>query len=141
MEGESVPMRQEAPRSMEEVFSWLPEEGLETLGACFDLTEERIPAGETRSSDGRIGCLLSGRGRLRTERGETALASVCLLGITVTDRGERRPAAAELKAEEDCTVLWFSFEMVRMVCYAACWFHVRFLKEIDRLLEEKASER
>ena len=134
-------MRQAAPRSMEEVYSWLPEAGLETLGACFDLTEERIPAGETRRSDGRIGCLLSGRGRLRTKRGETALASVSLLGITVTDRGERCPVAAALTAEEDCTVLWFRFEMVRMVCYATCWFHVRFLKEIDRLLEEKAPER
>ena len=133
-------MRQEAPRGMEEVFSWLPEEVLETLGACFDLTEERILAGETRSSDGRIGCLLSGRGRLRTKRGETALASVSLLGITVTDRGERCPVAAALTAEEDCTVLWFRFEMVRMVCYAACWFHVRFLKEIDRLLEEQGPD-
>ena len=133
-------MRQEAPRGMEEVFSWLPEEGLETLGACFDLTEERILAGETRSSDGRIGCLLSGRGRLRTKRGETALASVSLLGITVTDRGERCPVAAALTAEEDCTVLWFRFEMVRMVCYATCWFHVRFLKEIDRLLEEQGPD-
>ena len=42
-----------------------------------------------------------------------------------------------MTAEEDCTVLWFRFEMVRMVCYATCWFHVRFLKEIDRLLEEQ----
>lgn len=133
-------MRQEAPRSVEDVFSWLPEEGLETLGACFDLTEERIPAGEIRNSGGRIGCLLSGRGRLRTESGETRLSSVSLLGITVMDRGERRPVATQLTAEEDCTVLWFNFEMVRMVCYAACWFHVRFLKEIDRLLEEKMSD-
>ena len=130
-------MSQKTPWSGSEAFSWLPEEGLETLGACFDLTEERIPAGESRDSEGRIGCLLSGRGRLRTESGETAISSVSLLGITVTDRGERRPVAAELTAEEDCTVLWFSFEMVRMVCYAACWFHVRFLKEIDRLLEEQ----
>ena len=133
-------MPQKTPWRGSEAFSWLPEEGLETLGACFDLTEERIPAGETRNSRGRIGCLLSGRGRLRAENGETVLSSVSLLGITVTDRGERRPVAAELTAEEDCTVLWFSFEMVRMVCYAACWFHVRFLKEIDHLLEEKTSE-
>ena len=133
-------MPQKTPWRGSEAFSWLPEEGLETLGACFDLTEERIPAGETRNSRGRIGGLLSGRGRLRAENGETVLSSVSLLGITVTDRGERRPVAAELTAEEDCTVLWFSFEMVRMVCYAACWFHVRFLKEIDRLLEEKTSE-
>lgn len=133
-------MLQKTPWSGSEAFSWLPEEGLETLGACFDLTEERIPAGETRSSGGRIGCLLSGRGRLRTESGETDLYSVSLLGIAVTDRGERRPVAAELTAEEDCTVLWFNFEMVRMVCYAACWFHVRFLQEIDRLLEETVSK-
>ena len=133
-------MPQKTPWRGSEAFSWLPEEGLETLGACFDLTEERIPAGETRNSRGRIGCLLSGRVRLRAENGETVLSSVSLLGITVTDRGERRPVAAELTAEEDCTVLWFRFEMVRMVCYAACWFHVRFLQEIDRLLEEQGPD-
>lgn len=138
MEGKSASMSQKTLWSDSEAFSWLPEEGLETLGACFDLTEEHIPAGETRNSEGRIGCLLSGRGRLRTESGETDLFSVSLLGITVTDHGERRPVPAVLTAEEECTVLWFRFEMVRMVCYAACWFHVRFLKEIDRLLEEKS---
>ena len=130
-------MLQKTPWNETEAFSWLPEEGLETLGACFDLTEEHIPAGASRDSEGRIGCLLSGRGRLRTEDGETDLSSVSLLGIAVTERGERRPVPAVLTAEEDCTVLWFRFEMVRMVCYAACWFHVRFLKEIDRLLEEQ----
>ena len=72
-------MSQKTPWSGSEAFSWLPEEGLETLGACFDLTEERIPAGESRDSEGRIGCLLSGRGRLRTESGETAISSVSLL--------------------------------------------------------------
>ena len=138
MEGTSASMSQKTLWSDSEAFSWLPEEGLETLGACFDLTEEHIPAGETRNSAGRIGCLLSGRGRLRTEDGETDLSSVSLLGIAVTERGERRPVPAVLTAEEECTVLWFRFEMVRMVCYAACWFHVRFLKEIDRLLEEKS---
>lgn len=130
-------MTQETPWSGSEAFSWLPEEGLETLGACFDLTEERIPAGETRDSAGRIGCLLSGSGTLRTAAGETSVSSVSLLGIRVTDRGERRPMDAALTAAEDCTVLWFSFELVRMVCYAACWFHVRFLREIDRLLEQQ----
>lgn len=118
-----------------EAFDWLPEEGLETLGACFDLTEEHIPAGEIRRSGGRIGCLLKGRGRLRTGRGERVLTAVHLLGISVTKQGERRPEAAELEAEEDCTVLWFDFQLVQMVCYAACWFHVRFLQEIDRMLE------
>lgn len=123
-----------------EAFDWLPEEGLETLGACFDLTEEHIPAGEVRRSGGRIGCLLKGRGRLRTGRGERELTAVCLLGISVTKQGERRPEAAELEAEEDCTVLWFDFQLVQMVCYAACWFHVRFLQEIDRMLKRSEAD-
>ena len=55
----------------------------------------------------------------------------------MTERGEKKSIAVTLEAIEDCDVIWFDFELLRMVCYAACWFHVRFLKEIDRLLEQK----
>ena len=40
------------------LFSWLPEEGAETLSNCFDLCVEELNGGETRATEGRIGCLL-----------------------------------------------------------------------------------
>ena len=118
-----------------EIFSWLPDEGLETLGACFNQTVEPLKAGETRHSAGRVAYLLSGKARTDTDKGEVAAGT--LLGIKVTERGEKKSIAVTLEAIEDCDVIWFDFELLRMVCYAACWFHVRFLKEIDRLLEQK----
>lgn len=118
-----------------EIFSWLPDEGLETLGACFNLTVEPLKAGEPRHSAGRVAYLLRGKARTDTDKGEVAAGT--LLGIKVTERGEKKSIAVTLEAIEDCDVIWFDFELLRMVCYAACWFHVRFLKEINRLLEQK----
>lgn len=118
-----------------EIFSWLPDEGLETLGACFNLTVEPLKEGETRHSAGRVAYLLRGKARTDTDKGEVAAGT--LLGIKVTERGEKKSIAVTLEAIEDCDVIWFDFELLRMVCYAACWFHVRFLKEINRLLEQK----
>lgn len=123
-------MEQHERWNRNEIFSWLPEDGLETLGACFDLTVEQLKAGETRDSAGRVAYLL--RGKVRTDKKEITEGN--LLGIAVTERGEKRSIAVTLEAVEDCDVLWFNFELLRMVCYAACWFHVRFLKEIERLL-------
>ena len=40
------------------LFAWMPEEGQETLSNCFDLCVEELKAGETRSTEERIGCLL-----------------------------------------------------------------------------------
>ena len=120
----------------DEVFSWLPEEGLETLGACFDLTVEHLAPGEMRNSAGRGGYLLHGGGVLKQESGSKVLRPGSLLGIRVTARGEKRAEHMEITATEACTVLWFNFELLRMVCYAACWFHVRFLKEIENLLAQ-----
>ena len=37
------------------LFAWLPEEGAETLSACFDLCVEELKAGDVRPTDGRIG--------------------------------------------------------------------------------------
>lgn len=115
-----------------EIFSWLPDEGLETLGACFDLTTEHLEKGEPRDSAGRVAYLL--RGTVQADQKEVSAGT--LLGIAVTERGEKRSVPVTLEAVEDSEVLWFDFELLRMVCYAACWFHVRFLKEIDRLLEQ-----
>lgn len=42
------------------LFAWLPEEAPEILNGCFDLETEKLEAGETRRTDGRAGCLLSG---------------------------------------------------------------------------------
>ena len=56
------------------LFAWLPEEGAETLSNCFDLCVEELNAGETRATEGRIGCLLRGGADFRTDDGTRTLA-------------------------------------------------------------------
>ena len=107
-------------------FSWLPEEAMEILEGCFNLTWETIQSGETRESAGRIGYLLHGTA--------VGVDTGTLLGIYRGEDGAKRPVSVVLRAITDCTVLWFDFDLVRSVCYRACWFHVRLLREIDRML-------
>ena len=126
-------MEQQDLRKQHKAFSWLPDDGLETLGACFNLETEHLYPGDMRDSCGRVACLL--QGRARTADSVPVFAGT-LLGLSVTERDEKRCVPFSLEAAEPCDILWFDFELLRMVCYAACWFHVRFLKEIDRLLEK-----
>lgn len=112
------------------LFAWLPEEGAETLSACFDLCVEELKAGETGSTDGRIGCLLRGSADFRADAGGRTLAP----GDVFALNRDRSPLSGVLTAGEDCTVAWFHSDLVLHVCYRACWFHARLIQEIDRKL-------
>lgn len=113
------------------LFAWLPEEGAETLSACFDLCVEELKAGDTRSSGDRIGCLLRGAAGFRS--GETVWTlhsgQVFALGR------DKSPLPGVLTAGENCAVAWFRRDLVCHVCYRACWFHARLILEIDKQCE------
>ena len=112
------------------LFSWLPERGPEVMDACFDLETEDLTAGESRLTDGRVGCLLRGSARFETGEDRFALRTGELLGLTA----DKQLCAGTVTAEEDCTVLWFQYQLVCHVCYRACWDHARAIQEIDRQL-------
>lgn len=112
------------------LFAWLPEEGAETLSNCFDLCVEELSAGETRSTEGRIGCLIRGGADFRTDDDTRTLA----LGDVFALNRDRNPLPGVLTAGEDCAVAWFRWDLVCHVCYRACWFHARLIQEIDRNL-------
>ena len=114
------------------LFAWLPAEGAETLSNCFDLCVEELNAGETRSTEGRIGCLLRGSADFRADAGTRTLT---LGDVFALDR-DRSPFPGVLTAGEDCAVAWFRRDLVLHVCYRACWFHARLIQEIDRKLNE-----
>ncbi len=114
------------------LFVWMPEEGQETLSNCFDLCVEELKAGETRSTEERIGCLLRGKADFRTDDGSRTLAPGDVFAL---DR-DRNPLPGVLTAGEDCAVAWFREDLVLHVCYRACWFHARLIQEIDRNLNE-----
>ena len=114
------------------LFAWLPEEGAETLSNCFDLCVEELNAGETRTTEGRIVCLLRGGADFRTDDGTRTLAPGDVFAL---DR-DRNPLSGVLTAGEDCIVAWFRGDLVLHVCYRACWFHARLIQEIDRKLNE-----
>ncbi len=112
------------------LFTWLTEEGADTLSACFDLCVEELRPGDTRSADGRIGCLLRGSASFQTDGAVRALrpGEVFALGRT------RESIPGVLTAEEACAAAWFHRDLVRHVCYRACWFHARLIQEIERNL-------
>ena len=114
------------------LFSWLPEEGAETLSNCFDLCVEELNAGETRATEGRIGCLLRGGADFRTDNDTRTLAPGDVFAL---DR-DRNPLSGVLTAGKGCAVAWFRRDLVLHVCYRACWFHARLIQEIDRKLNE-----
>ena len=114
------------------LFSWLPEEGAETLSNCFDLCVEELNAGETRTTEGRIGCLLRGGADFRTDDGTRTLAP----GDVFALERDKNPLPGVLAAGEDCIVAWFHRDLVCHVCYRACWFHARLIQEIDSKLSE-----
>ena len=114
------------------LFAWLPEEGAETLSNCFDLCVEELNAGETRATEGRIGCLLRGGADFRTDDGTRTLAP----GDVFALERDKNPLPGVLAAGEDCIVAWFRGDLVLHVCYRACWFHARLIQEIDRKLNE-----
>jgi hypothetical protein len=117
------------------LFAWLPEGAFAVLNGCFDLEVEQLKQGETREVRGRIGCLLTGSASFCPNDGpEVALSPGGLFGITRGADGVKRPVPGSLTAAADCAVAWFDFNLVRTVCYRACWFHVRLLREIDALL-------
>ena len=114
------------------LFAWLPEEGAETLSNCFDLCVEGLNTGETRATEGRIGCLLRGSADFRAEAGARTLAP----GDVFALNRDRCLIPGVLTAGEDCIVAWFHGDLVLHVCYRACWFHARLIQEIDRKLNE-----
>lgn len=106
-------------------FSWLPEDAFEILEGCFDLREERIPAGESREAAGSIGYLLRGNGRVDGVQSGPGT----LLGLGK----DRKRMDAVLTAETDCRVFWLDYEVMDGACYRACWFHARLMEELEKL--------
>lgn len=119
----------------EPLWTWISPEGLKTFASCFDLCGEQVPAGEYRQGNGRIGYLLDGSGRAKTEEGEKVVSSGMLFGAVLKD-GLSDVTSVEFCPETDCTVVWMDGQIVRAVCYGACWFHVRLLEEIHHWLEK-----
>ena len=113
-------------------WSWLPGEGSRYFDACFDMTTETIPAGEHRESRGRVGYLVSGRAQLTTQSGMDRAGEGTLFGVIQPGRPEtRRAEETHLWAVTACEVLWLDGAVLRNVCYAACWFHARLIREVD----------
>lgn len=114
------------------LFAWLPRSGMDMLANCFNMEAERIPAGEKRSTRGRIGYLLSGCAIIPD--GQTPVGQDNLLGVRCLENHEIQAEETSLTAVEACCVLWMEEEILTSVCYRACWFHGRFITEMKRML-------
>ena len=111
-------------------FSWMQGEALETLRNCFDPKTEEIPAGESGESGGRLGYLLEGCAMLNGEKlSAGSLVGICAGGSRGYARSDDR-----ITAVSACKVLWFPWDALEFACYRGCWFHARFLREIQIIL-------
>ncbi|MBR1690280.1 MAG: hypothetical protein IJ713_05845 [Oscillibacter sp.] len=115
-------------------LSWLSGEAREIFNSCFDWEEETLPAGERRETAGRIGWLLSGTARFCSPVGERRVPEDGIFGVRRNAAGDREAESGTVTAETECTVAWFRYELTRYVCYRACWFHARMLRELESRL-------
>lgn len=122
------------------LFQWMPEDGLENFEGCFDMEMEDVMRSESRTTNGRIGYLLSGAALLEKEnRFPKAISEGYLFGISLSPKEgisfEKEDVL--LSALSDCRILWMDCEKLGFICYGGCWFHARLLQEIPRYLMEQ----
>ena len=114
-------------------WSWLPREGGRYFDACFHMDWETLSAGEIRQSRGRMGYLISGHAHLEGAGGLRHAGEGQIFGIVRPGRSEtRRVEETSLRAVTTCRVLWLDADVLTSVCYAACWFHARLIREVDQ---------
>ena len=118
-------------------WKWLPPEGGRYFDACFNMDWERVAAGDCCQSRGRVGYLISGYARLSAQRGVRRAGEDTFFGLFQPGRPEsRQMEETELWAVTDCDILWLDAEVLTSVCYAACWFHARLIREVDAWFEK-----
>ena len=114
-------------------WQWLPREGGQYFDACFHMDWETVPAGERRESRGRMGYLISGRAQLQSEGSLVHAGEGEIFGVVQPGRPEtRRVEETSLWAVTECRVMWLDAEVLTSVCYAACWFHARLIREVEQ---------
>lgn len=117
-------------------WQWLPREGGQYFDACFHMDWETVPAGERRESRGRMGYLISGRAQLQSEGSLVHAGEGEIFGVVQPGRPEtRRAEETSLRAVTECRVMWLDAEVLTSVCYAACWFHARLIREVEQWFE------
>ena len=121
-------------------WQWLPPEGPAYFDACFDMTAEAVPAGACRQSRGRVGYVVSGQGILSGAEEQRAGVGD-LFGVVQPGPGySRRIVPAAFTAQQDSLILWLDGDVVRSVCYAACWFHARLIREVEEYFARRQEE-
>mgnify|MGYP003515546582 FL=1 len=117
-------------------WQWLPREGGRYFDACFNMDAETVPAGEHRQTKGRVGYLISGRAHLKSGDGLDRAGEGTFFGVVQPGRPEtRKMVGTDLWAVTECKVLWLDGAVLSSVCYAACWFHARLIREVDGYFE------
>lgn len=115
------------------LLSWLPAESEKIFEGCFDMEIEQLSAKERRDCNGRIGYLFSGKV-------EAVCADTCVVieekaVFGALKQSQKKGNRSEsIKALEESVVVWFAEDILERVCYTACWFHARFIDEVDKLL-------
>jgi hypothetical protein len=97
----------------------MADEQLDQFQYCFKLSAEKIFAGGKTKANGRVGFLLEGRGLVLREKGSdvTEISKEMSFGFVSTKRKRFAIEMCTFYARTDCTVLWFSQDVLGPSCY------------------------
>lgn len=113
-----------------DLCGWLPPEGVEMFENCFDLEAAVLPAGQVLNCAGRLGLVLSGE----ADCGGTIMGPGDLVGAARAPGGQPRAVSVAVRARRDSEIALWDGAVLTSVCYRACWFHGRFVQEVEKRL-------
>lgn len=140
------------------LFSYMKISDLETLDSCYEMQLGKVPKGTSWETEERFAYLVSGNGFLRSvdadadpgpadcrpcdntadtsfvPQGERSIQQDNVFGVQPDGYGGCRAIRQVYTAKTDSVILTAESDILRKVCYMACWFHGRFVTEALRRL-------
>ncbi len=111
------------------LFSYMKTKDISVLDSCFDIQYLRIKSGSAWNTADHFAYLVSGEGNLNGDRSRNIIND-SVFGIR-NDEHQGCIAADEcFTARTDSVIVYADMEILRKVCYMACWFHGRFVTEV-----------
>lgn len=111
------------------LFNYMKAEDISVLDSCFDIQYLRIKSGSAWNTAEHFAYLVSGEGTLKGD-GLHDIANDSVFGIRIDEHRGCIAAEECFTARTDSVIVYADMEILRKVCYMACWFHGRFVTEV-----------
>ena len=111
------------------LFNYMKAEDISVLDSCFDIQYLRIKSGSVWNTADHFAYLVSGEGTLKGDRSRD-ITSDSVFGIRIDEHQGCIAAEECFTARTDSVIVYADMEILRKVCYMACWFHGRLAAEV-----------